>query len=129
VTLDSLGVTLAAQLAVAPLLVSYFGQLPMAAPLANLLATPILPLIIVLSLVTAGVGLLVPPLSQTFGLPLWLAISYLYGVAHLGARLPVWELKTDSYGWLFAYYICLGLALWWFTHSRRRSLNPAVEAA
>ncbi|GBD83962.1 comEC family competence protein [bacterium BMS3Abin02] len=49
-----LGVTVAAQLAVAPVLLVHFGALPLLSPLANLVASPL----VMLSTASGGIGLL-----------------------------------------------------------------------
>ncbi|MPZ90871.1 MAG: hypothetical protein GEU68_04440 [Actinobacteria bacterium] len=58
-----LAVTLAAQFAVAPVLVGTFGELSLVAPLANLLAVPAVAPATVLGLASAVAGTLVPPLG------------------------------------------------------------------
>ena len=50
----SLGVTVSAQIAVAPLLLIHFGSVPLVSPLANLLAAPL----VLASTVSGGLGLL-----------------------------------------------------------------------
>jgi competence protein ComEC len=50
----SLGVTVSAQIAVAPLLLAHFGSVPLVSPLANLLAAPL----VMASTVSGGLGLL-----------------------------------------------------------------------
>lgn len=95
------GVTLAAQLAVAPLLVGTFGELSLVGPVANLVAMPAVPFATILGLasglmgmVEAGAGTLTARLAEpfvawigfvaeTFGTPGWAAVS-----------LPAWA------GWL-----------------------------
>jgi competence protein ComEC len=59
----ALAVTLAAQFAVAPVLVATFGELPLVAPLANLLAIPAVAPATVLGLVSAVAGAFVQPLG------------------------------------------------------------------
>jgi len=59
----ALAVTLAAQFAVAPLLVGTFGELSLVAPLANLLAIPMVAPATVLGLIAAVTGALVPPVG------------------------------------------------------------------
>jgi competence protein ComEC len=59
----ALAVTLAAQFAVAPLLIGTFGELSLVAPLANLLAIPMVAPATVLGLMAAVTGALVPPVG------------------------------------------------------------------
>ena len=60
----ALAVTLAAQFAVAPLLVGTFGELSLVAPLANLLAVPAVAPATVLGLASAVAGTIVPSLGR-----------------------------------------------------------------
>jgi len=59
----ALGATLAAQIAVAPVLVATFGELSLIAPLANLIAFPAVAPATVLGLTAGGVGMLSPALG------------------------------------------------------------------
>lgn len=59
----ALAVTLAAQFAVAPVLVGTFGELSLVAPLANVLAVPAVPPATVLGLMAAVTGAVAPPLG------------------------------------------------------------------
>jgi competence protein ComEC len=59
----ALAVTLAAQFAVAPLLIGTFGELSLVAPLGNLLAIPMVAPATVLGLMAAVTGALVPPVG------------------------------------------------------------------
>jgi competence protein ComEC len=58
-----LGATLAAQVAVAPLLVGTFGELSVAGPVTNLLALPAVPVATVAGLTAAVAGALYEPLG------------------------------------------------------------------
>lgn len=59
-----LGATLAAQIAVAPLLIALFGRLSLVAPLANLLAMPAVAPATILGLLAGAVGTLNAPAGQ-----------------------------------------------------------------
>lgn len=59
-----LGATLAAQVAVAPVLIATFGELSLVAPAANLLAAPAVPPATILSLGAALLYLVWPPLGR-----------------------------------------------------------------
>lgn len=60
----ALAVTLAAQFAVAPVLVGTFGELSLVAPIANLLAVPAVPPATVLGLASAVAGVFVPQVGR-----------------------------------------------------------------
>jgi competence protein ComEC len=85
----AMAVTLAAQAAVAPLLVPAFGPMPVAALPANLLAEPVAGLVMMWGC-TAGVvaGLLPPPLATLIHWPTRLGLWWVAGVARVGADAP-----------------------------------------
>lgn len=62
-----LGATLAAQVAVAPIMIVVFGEISLVAPLANLLAIPAVAPATVLGLLGAIVGLVLPSLAGLMG--------------------------------------------------------------
>jgi competence protein ComEC len=75
--------TLSAQVAVAPLLLVRFGSLPLAAPLCNVVAAPL----VAFSTVAGGIGVLVGIAPVTYaGLA---AAEVVLAVARIGARLPM----------------------------------------
>ena len=89
---DALGVTLAAQLGVAPVLVPRFGGLPVVSIVSNLLAVPVAGLVTTWGL-PAGVvaGVLGDPVAGWVHLPTRLMIGWVAGVARISAALPLGE--------------------------------------
>ncbi len=57
-------VSVAAQMAVAPVMLFRFGELPIVAPLSNALAMPLAPLILLPTLIGGFAGILCPPLAD-----------------------------------------------------------------
>jgi competence protein ComEC len=92
---EALGVTVAAQVGVAPVLLATFGPVPVASLPANLLAVPVAGLVMVWGL-TAGLvaGLLGPPVATVLHQPTALALDWLVLVASRTARAPLGELST-----------------------------------
>ncbi len=90
---ESLGVTIAAQLGVAPVLLATFGPVPVASLPANLLAVPVAGLVMVWGL-TAGMfaGLVGGGLAGAVHLPTRLGVGWLELVAHRAARARLGEL-------------------------------------
>ncbi|HEX7520893.1 MAG TPA: ComEC/Rec2 family competence protein [Acidimicrobiia bacterium] len=90
---ESLGVTTAAQLGVAPVLIPVFGSMPLAALPANVLAAPLVgPLTIwgLLAGVVGGVaGRWSPALATLLELPSRALLDAVMGIAHAMAQLPV----------------------------------------
>jgi competence protein ComEC len=118
-----LAVTLAAQFAVAPVLVGTFGELSLVAPLANLLAVPAVAPATVLGLASAVAGTLVPPLG-------WLcariAEPFVTWVLAVGRTTGGWSWASidvpEPWAWpLWALVIAAALS------SRSRILNAREE--
>jgi competence protein ComEC len=88
-------VTLAAQLAVAPLLVAAFGAVPVASLPANLLALPAAGPVMVWGL-TGGVvaGLGGPAVATVVHLPTRAFVAWIDGVATAAARWPLGQLRA-----------------------------------
>jgi len=95
-----LAVTLAAQFAVAPVLVGTFGEVSLVAPLANLIAVPAVAPATVLGLASAVAGAVVPPLG-------WLcariAEPFVTWVLAVGRTTGSWSWASidapEAWGW------------------------------
>lgn len=107
-----LGVTVAAQLAVAPILLTVFGSLPLWSPIANLIAAPL----VTASTIVGGIGAALG-LAPLVDLAVGLAVLVLR-VAHAVAGMP-------QVGWPGA----LGVAVLAGLAAGRRRLRPAVALA
>ena len=104
---DAMGVTVAAQLGVAPILLHTFGPVPVASLPANLLAVPVAGLVMGWGL-TAGLlaGVAGPGLASALHLPTRLALTWLELVAAGAARAGLGEL-----GWVHLLAVAAGLSL------------------
>lgn len=103
-------VTVSSELAVAPLLVTTFGSVPLVSVLANLLATPAAAPVKIWGL-TGGLlaGVLGEPMATWLHLPTRLMLTWLDGVASISAGLPVGELGAGHLAALAAGGIAVGL--------------------
>ena len=106
-----LGVTLAAQLATAPLLWGFDGGLPAVATPANLLAVPAAGLVMMLG-VTVGVvaGLVREPVAAVLQVPAELLVRWIGGVASLATRSPLPVLDLSRVALLVAVVVVGALA-------------------
>ncbi|MGH9184130.1 MAG: ComEC/Rec2 family competence protein [Acidimicrobiales bacterium] len=91
---DAVAVTVAAQLGVAPVLVSVFGGLPVASLPANLLAGPAAGPVLAWGL-TAGLvaGAVGPPIGPALHLPTSALVGWVAGVARWAGELPLGRLR------------------------------------
>lgn len=114
---EALAVTLAAQIGVAPVLVSTFGPVPVASIPANLLAVPVAGLVMAWGL-TGGLlaGLLGGTAAEVLHLPTGMLLGWLQAVARRAAAAPFGELRAVH---LVVLAIGLALALVGRTVARR----------
>jgi competence protein ComEC len=87
---EGLGVTLAAQVGVAPVLLPVFGSVPLVAIPANLVAVPVVGPLTVWGMVAglAG-GWLGPPVARVLQLPTLVLLRWVRTVAGIAAEVPV----------------------------------------
>jgi competence protein ComEC len=118
---ESLSVTVAAQLGVAPVLLATFGPLPVASFPANLLAVPVAGLVMVWGL-TAGMvaGMLGGRVADLAHLPTRAMLGWLAQVASRAAALPAGQMGA-------AHLAGLGGGLLVAMASRRSSRPAAVQ--
>jgi competence protein ComEC len=121
---EPMGVTLAAQIGVAPVLIPVFGSVPLAALPANLVAGPIAGPLTVLGLATGIVGGLVDPwwpgLAALLQAPTALLARAMLGVAAFFSRVPV-DVDGRAAWAMIAGAALLGAARLWT--GRRRNLR------
>lgn len=131
---EALAVTLAAQLGVAPVLVSTFGPVPVASIPANLLAVPVAGLVMAWGL-TGGLlaGLIGGTGAEVLHLPTRVLLGWLQGVARRAAAAPLGELHAAHLGALAVALAgaVLGrhLARRWVTHAGLAVAAAVVLAA
>ncbi|MEI8337390.1 MAG: ComEC/Rec2 family competence protein, partial [Actinomycetes bacterium] len=86
---DSLAVTAAAQIGVAPVLLPVFGSIPLVALPANLLAAPLVVPVTIWGLVAGAIGaILGPDASLLLQTPTSLALQTIERIAETAARTP-----------------------------------------
>lgn len=90
---ESLGVSLAAQLATLPIVVLAFGRLSLVSPVVNLGVVPLVAPAMGAGVLAMGGGLLAmaglpAAVATVAGLPAWLLFSLMVGVVRAGAGLP-----------------------------------------
>lgn len=84
---EALSVTLAAQVFTWPLIIYYFGIFSLIAPLANFLVLPLLPAVLILSLILA-LGGSIPMAAQLLAWPLFIILKIIVELTEYLARIP-----------------------------------------
>lgn len=136
---NALATTLAAQVAVLPLLLYETGNLSLVAIPATLLTMPMVPLAMGLSALAGFAGMLIAPLeigfltwfapalAVLFGLPAYLATEYLVFVARTSAALPLAAITLPPFPfWLV---LVAYAALIFIAASKRFSTTPQLMFA
>lgn len=102
--------TVAAQIAVLPLLLYQNGLFSVVALPANVLVLPLVPLTMLFSAVAAGAGFLLPALAPVFSFPAYLLLSYITGIVENAANLPfaAFSLPAFPFWVVILAYVLLG---------------------
>ena len=102
--------TLAAQLAVLPLLLYQTGLFSFVSIPANLLVLPVVPLAMLLGALAGVLGFIAPALAPLFGLPALMLLSYIVSVAETMAALPLSSVTVPQFPFVFVIlaYVALG---------------------
>ena len=112
----ALAVTLAAQLAVAPVTVYYFNEVSLASLLANLVALPLAGALVISGFTAGLAGFFSLPAAATINLLNRTLLSLLLQAVHLCSRLPLaaLSLSTPATTTILFYYLALawGGGLW-----------------
>lgn len=90
---ETLAMTIAAQFAVLPLLVSVFGQVSVVSPFTNLFVVPALVVVTIWGFVAVAFGMLFPTLGMVAALPLFPYFSFVGWLARTSAAFP-WATAT-----------------------------------
>jgi competence protein ComEC len=123
---EALGVTLAAQAGVAPILIPTFGGLPVSSLVANLLALPAAGPVMVWGM-AAGLpaGLLGGLAARLVHLPTSLLLGWVAGVARVTAGLPLGQLRLSH---LAVLALAAALFVWARRGGRRRLARFSLAA-
>jgi len=130
-TVDGLSVTLGAIIAVWPVIAYHFGIVSLVAPIATVLALPVLPGIIITGALAGGLGLIILPVAKVVGWLTWLFLSYLLLVANALAAPSIAFLRVDAISnnptLILAYYLVLGVVTW-LTRYPQQGRNLTTKA-
>ncbi len=107
---EALLVSLAAQIATAPLMLYHFRELSLIAPLANLLTLPMQPFVMALGIPAAIGAALVGRLAAPLGWAVWWPLAWTIRIADLTARWPLATVRVAP-GYLAGMLLFYGSAL------------------
>jgi competence protein ComEC len=121
VIVDAFSISLAAIIAVWPLIAYYFGIVSLVGPLATVLISPVFPAIIVCGTLTTLLGIISPPVAHVFGWTAWLFISYMLGLVNAFASLPFASIRAVSVNvsLVWTYYGILIILIYTLTNFKK----------
>jgi competence protein ComEC len=113
--------TLAAQIAVLPILIYNFGKISFISPIANVLIVPTLPFIMSLGLAFNISALFWPLAGKVFIWPTYIGLTYVVRLTEFLSRIPfaAREIINIHWLWLIGYYILL-ISFIWFYQKRKK---------
>ena len=86
---DGLAATLAATLPTLPIIAGIFGRISLISPLANIVAVPLFPFLMVASVATAVIGTIWLPAAGPFALGAYLLAAVLRAIVETAAAVPL----------------------------------------
>ncbi len=127
---ETLAVSLSAQAATLPLILLEFGRLSLVAPLANLLAAPLIVPVMVAAVLALGAGTLAAWVPAMLLAPVilcaWLPIAALMAVADICAALPFASVTLPSPFDLLGAAVSAAAVGWVALRRTRRAGRPAM---
>ena len=123
--IEALAATLAGLTLILPIVLYYFGDLTLVAPLANMVVAPAVPFAMLFGGIATAAALVSLPAGQFLALLAWPFTSWLLLGTNLLARIPATTLDVPRFpGWaVWAWYGIVAGVVWW--HYRRRRSQHA----
>lgn len=117
-----LATTFSAYLFSLPLVLFYFGNLSLSAPLANILILPVLPCLMILGFVFAIIALIFFPLAQILAWPVWLILKYIVLAVKYLSAIPYLSFNFGLISW---WLVCLlyGALFFWVSQMSKKLKN------
>ncbi|MFZ1987726.1 MAG: ComEC/Rec2 family competence protein [Minisyncoccia bacterium] len=109
---DIVATTIAAQVAVLPLLLWQTGNLSFISFIANVLVAPAVPIAMAFSFIAGLVGIIIPIIAPALGIPAYFFLAYIVSVAEYAAAFPFAHAILPSFGFVLV-ILSYGF-LWWF---------------
>lgn len=106
--------TLAAQVAVTPLLLYHIGEVSLIALFVNVLVLPVVPLAMLLTFITGVTALVMPAIASVLAYPATFTLTYIIETARALAAVPYAAVPVPqfSFVWVVAAYVALGYVVY-----------------
>lgn len=131
ITIDSLALTLAAIIAIVPIVAYHFDIVSLSALSANFFAIPALPPIIISTSLVSIMGLMLPLVAQVIGWLAWFFLSYFILIIQIFDALPFSSIRLENISaWqILIYYILLIAAIRVLTHRNQFGIFFSTTAS
>ena len=119
--LQIITMTLAAQIAVLPVLIYNFGRISFISPLTNILIVPFIPFLTAIGLIFIGGTIVWGFLGKILLWPVYLGVAYVLKIIDWFSKIP-WaakEIQNIHWGFLIGYYILLIGLIWLFKRNKK----------
>lgn len=123
--MDTILVSLAAQIGVLPLSLYYFNQLPLLFLLANLVIIPLSSLVLIVGIVILPLNYLLPTVAVFLGKILEFSIQFMNDYIHWIAQFKSGIITNISFsGWLtFTMYLVIVAFIYWMYHTKVKNIK------
>jgi competence protein ComEC len=110
---DDLKTTISAQIATLPLLMHHFGSMSLVAPVVNLMVLWTVPLIMQLTAMASGIGLVWPSAGGFVALLAWPLLAFMDNIVRWSASWPGANINVGNMGWIWVgvYYLAVILLM------------------
>jgi competence protein ComEC len=123
---ELLAATLAAQIAVLPLLLFQIGLFSLVSIPINLLVLPLVPLAMLLAALAGGIGMVLPALAPFAGLPAYVVLSSIIWIAEFASTLPLASVAVPQFPFFITIAAYLGLGYVVAKVPAKREASPAL---
>lgn len=123
--MDTILVSLAAQIGVLPLSLYYFNQLPLLFLLANLVIIPLSSLVLIVGIVILPLNFILPSVAVFLGKILEFSIQFMNEYIHWIAQFKSGIITNISFsGWLtFSMYLVIVTFIYWMYHTKVKNIK------
>lgn len=123
--IDTILVSLAAQIGVLPLSLYYFNQLPLLFLLANLVIIPLSSLVLIAGIVILPLNYVLPSVAVFLGKILEFSIQFMNDYIHWIAQFKSGIITNISFsGWLtFSLYLVIIAFIYWLYHTKAKNVK------
>lgn len=126
---DIAAATIAAQIAVLPLLLYQNGLFSVVAVPANLLVLPVVPFAMAASALAGLVGAILPSIAPAVGLPAYALLSYIIAVVENTATLPLAAFQIPAFPFVLTLIAYAGLAYLIWKHRDEIPTPPSASVS